>query len=138
MMPFSSAFSGAFARPGAYILPMCAQAALFAGAGYTYDGAVLRIGGRVLIGLSGKAYRFASAATAAVWCEAGRRVIEAELATVDRLTEPVKSAWIERKQEKLDARARAVVARAAKQADAAKRAALLEESARCVSKWAAV
>lgn len=89
----------------------------------------------MLIGLSGKPYRFASAATAATWCEAGRRVIEAERATVGRLSEVVREAWIERKRERLEARADAILDRAAGQPDAAKRAALLDEAAWCQVKW---
>lgn len=134
-MAFSFAFSSAFVRAGVYIAPMKAQEALFAGAPWRYDGGRLLIGGKVLIGLSGAPYHFASEQTAATWCSAGARVIQAERATVERLTEAVRDAWIERKREKLEARAAAIIERAAKQADAAKRAALVDEAAWCGVKW---
>ncbi len=136
-MAFSSSFSSAFTKDApVYITPMRAQEALFAGAGWEFVGGRLLIDGRVLIGLSGAPYGFRSAQTAATWCQAGRRVIEAERETVLRLTVAVKDAWIERKREKLLARAEAVIMRAVKQADPAKRAALVEESTWCAEKWA--
>ena len=136
-MAFSSAFSSVFVKASErYILPMRAQEALFSGAAYEYAGGVLRVGGRVLIGLSGEPYAFRSADTARTWCEAGKRVIQAEMQTVDRLSESVRAAWVARKVEKLAARAESIIARAAKQEDAAKRAALLDEAAWCQSKWA--
>ena len=99
-MAFSSAFSRAFvlALP-VYIAPMRAQRALYDGAEESFAGGVLKIGGRVLIGLSGRPYAFVSADTAARWCAAGRRV--------------------------------------AKQADGAKREALIDEAVWCEMKWAA-
>lgn len=137
-MAFSSAFSRAFvlALP-VYIAPMRAQRALYDGAEESFAGGVLKIGGRVLIGLSGRPYAFASADTAARWCAAGRRVIEAELALVGRLGEETRAAWVARKREKLDARAAAILARVAKQADGAKREALIDEAVWCEMKWAA-
>ena len=135
-MAFSSAFSLAFARTGAvYITPMKAQEALYAGVAWVFDAGRLKIGGRVLMGLSGAPYAFRSAETAATWCQAGARVIQAERATVERLSEPVREAWIERKQEKLYARAEAILKRAMSQQDQSKRAALLEEAAWCQVKW---
>ena len=132
---FSFLFSAAFVHAAAYITPMRAQEALYTGEAWRYDAGRLLIGGAVLIGLSGRPYRFASAATAAIWCEAGRRVIEAERATVERLSESVREAWIARKRERLEARADAILDRAAGQPDAAKRAALLDEAAWCQVKW---
>lgn len=137
-MAFSSAFSRAFvsALP-VYIAPMRAQRALYDGAAFALEGGVLKIGGRVLIGLSGAPYSFASADTAARWCAAGSRVIEAELALVDRLGESTRAEWIAGKQEKLTSRADAILARVVVQPDAAKRDALLAEALWCETKWAA-
>lgn len=135
-MAFSSVFSSAFAKGAAvYITPMKAQEALFAGAVWQFDSGRLKIGGAVLMGLSGAPYAFRSAETAETWCKAGARVIEAERATVERLSASVRDAWIERKQEKLYARAEAILKRAASQPDQAKRASLLEEASWCQVKW---
>ena len=137
MMSFSSVFASAFVRAAqVYITPMKAQEALFLGAVWRFGGGRLKIGGRVLIGLSGNPYTFRSAETADTWCKAGKRVIEVERATVERLSASVRDEWVERKREKLMARAEAVIVRAVKQADPAKRAALVEESTWCVKKWA--
>lgn len=137
-MSFSSAFSSAFVRAAeVYIAPMKAQEALFAGASWRFDGGRLKVGGKVLIGLSGAPYAFRSAETADTWCKAGKRVIEAERATVGRLSPSVRDSWLDRKREKLSARAVAVLGRAAKQHDAAKRAALVAEAAWCEAKWGA-
>lgn len=90
-MSFSSAFSSAFVRAAeVYIAPMKAQEALFAGASWRFDGGRLKVGGRVLIGLSGAPYAFRSA-FADTWCKAGKRVIEAERATVERLSSSVRA-----------------------------------------------
>ena len=135
---FAAVFSSSFVRAsggGVYILPMLAQEALFAGEAWQFEAGRLLIGGKVLIGLSGSPYRFASAQTAETWCGAGARVIEAERATVERLSESVRGTWIERKRVKLEARAEAVLSRAAKQADEAKRAALVAEAVWCQTKW---
>ena len=135
---FSRAFSSAFVRAGrVYIAPMMAQEALFAGEPWRFEAGRLEIGGRVLIGLSGAPYAFRSAETADTWCKAGKRVIEAERATVGRLSPSVRDSWLDRKREKLSARAVAVLGRAAKQHDAAKRAALVAEAAWCEAKWGA-
>lgn len=137
-MSFSSVFASAFVRAAqVYIAPMRAQEALFSGAAWLFDGGRLKIGGKVLIGLSGAPYAFRSAETADTWCKAGKRVIEAERATVERLSASVRDDWLERKREKLTARAEAVLSRAAKQSDAAKRAALVDEAAWCETKWTA-
>lgn len=134
---FSSAFSSAFALPSvAYITPMLAQEALYAGAAWHFGG-VLRVGGKVLIGLSGKPYAFVSAETAESWCVYGRRVVEGERALVDRLTEPVRVAWVAKKREKLLQRAAAIYDRALSQKEDALRAALIGEAAWCETKWAA-
>lgn len=137
-MSFSSAFSSAFVRAAeVYIAPMKAQEALFAGASWRFDGGRLKVGGRVLIGLSGASYAFRSAETADTWCKAGKRVIEVERATVERLSSSVRDEWVERKREKLSARAEAILRRAVKQQDEAKRAALVAEAAWCEAKWGA-
>lgn len=138
MGAFASSFSSAFVREVAvYIAPMRGQRALFEGAAESYANGVLKIGGKVLIGLSGRPYAFVSAGTAARWCVAGRRVIEAELAVVERLGDDTRAAWLARKQDNLDKRAAAILDRVPKQPDAAKRAALIEEATLCETKWAA-
>lgn len=135
-MPFSSSFSGAFVQASlVYITPMTAQEALFAGASFVFAQGVLKIGGKVLIGLSGRPYAFTSAATAATWCEYGRRVIEGERAVVERLTPAVRSVWVERKRGKLLQRAEAIYKRVLEQSEEAKRAALLAEALWCEAKW---
>ena len=137
-MEFSRAFAAAFGRPGeSFILPMLACRALFDGAAAVFGGGVLRVDGKVLIGLSGKPYAFQSADTAARWCASGRRVIEAELALVERLGETARAAWLEKKQANLAKRAESLLSRAVGQNDAAVRAALVAESAWCQAKWGA-
>lgn len=134
-MPFSSSFSGAFVQAlPVYITPMLAQEAFYAGELWAFDG-VLRVGGKILIGLSGKPYAFASEATAATWCEYGRRVIEGERALVARLTPQVQAGWVARKREKLLTRAAAIYERAMLQKDTAKAAALVREALWCETKW---
>ena len=137
-MEFARAFAAAFNRPGeVYILPMMACRALFEGAAAVFAGGVLRVDGRVLVGLSGKPYAFQSADTAARWCASGRRVVEAELALVGRLGETARAAWLAKKQANLEKRAESLLSRAVNQNDAAVRAALIAEAAWCQTKWGA-
>lgn len=132
---FSSAFSSAFATAAGFITPMLAQEALFAGASTRYAAGSLVIGGKVLIGLSGRPYRFASESTAATWAASGIRVIEAERALVDRLGVAARSVWIAGKREKLLTRAGAIFERAMQQTNEKKRLALIGEALWCEAKW---
>lgn len=133
-LAFSSAFSGVL--PGC-IGPMSAQAALVGGAVWRVSGSRLIVAGKVLIGPAGKVYAFASAATAARWAEnaAGAGVREAQI--IAGMDAAKRAAWVEKKRGKLATVAGRLVAAAAKQADAAKRAALLAESDYCLAKWGA-
>lgn len=133
---FSSAFSSSFARPlDGYIGPMSAQAALVAGESWRVMGSGLVVARRLLIGPGGKVYAFASAATAARWAEnaAGAGLREAQI--IAGMDVAKRAAWVEKKRGKLAVVAGRLVAAAAKQSDAAKRAALLDESDYCLAKW---
>ena len=114
---------------------MLAQELLHLGVPGVYVDGQLVIGGKTLVGMSGRPYKFASETTAATWCEAGRRVIEAERATVDRLTPDVRAAWVARKRASLHKRALSLLAHAAKQADKATQSALIHEADWCLQKW---
>lgn len=141
-MAFSSAFSSCFAGSGVvvgdgFICPMRAQAAIVGGAAWVFDAGRLIVGGAVLIGPAGKVFAFASADTAARWVENARNIGEREAALRVSLPVPALASWAEKKREKLAVIAARLVAAAARQADEAKRAALLAESDYCLSKWAA-
>lgn len=135
---FSSAFSSSFDRPLAgYIGPMSAQAALVAGEPWRVSVSGLIVARRLLIGPAGKVYAFASAATAARWAEnaAGAGLREAQI--IAGMDADRAAAWVEKKRGRLAVVAGRLVAAAAKQSDAAKRAALLAESDYCLAKWGA-
>lgn len=137
---FSGGFSSNFAGRGAvvsvgYIGPMRAQAALVNGAAWLRSGSGLMIGGALLIGPAGKVFAFASAETAARWADNAKGAGEREALIISSLAPELAAAWKARKREKLAVIAGRVVAAAAKQGDEAKRAALLEESDYCLSKW---
>jgi hypothetical protein len=134
---FSSAFASAFVRPvGGYIGPMRAQAALMAGAWYRVQGSALLIEGARLVGPAGKVYAFASEATAEKWAENAAGAGQREAAIIAGLDADAAAAWKARKRAKLAVIAGRLVDAAARQHDAAKRAALLAESDLCLSKWA--
>lgn len=136
-MVFSSAFSFAFAHVGRYVAPMCAQESLAAGAAWAFDPVARRvsIGGRVLVGIAGTPYRFASVETAATWCAAGAAVVIGERATVASLAPEVAARYVVRRREKLRRRAALLVGHAAVQVDVGVQRALLEEAALCERKW---
>lgn len=133
---FSSSFSRAFCAGLEYIGPTMAQAALVAGAAIERRGAALLIGGRWLIGPAGKVYQFASAESCAVWVDNAIGAAQREAEIIAALDADRRAAWIEKKRKKLETVASRVVNSAAKINDAAKRAALLDESNYCLSKWA--
>lgn len=114
---------------------MKAQAGLVAGAHWVYDDGRLIVGGKVLIGPAGKVFAFGSPENAARWVENARNIGAREAALRATLPIPAIAAWAVKKREKLAVIAGRVVAAAAKQGDEAKRAALLEESDYCLSKW---
>lgn len=137
---FSSAFALAFAGRGAvesvgFIGPMRAQAAIVGGAAWVFDDGRLIVGGAVLIGPAGKVFAFASEETAARWVENASNIGAREAALRASLPVPALASWAVKKREKLAVIAARVVAAAARQADEAKRAALLAESDYCLSKW---
>lgn len=133
---FSSAFSGAFARGARYVCPMVAQAALVDGAVADVVDRRVLIGGGLLIGQAGGVYLFRTPATAAAWIEKTRAVAIREAAIIAGLDPATAEAWKARKRAKLARRADLVTAAAARQADAGKRAALIEEAAVALEKWA--
>jgi hypothetical protein len=135
---FSSAFSSAFARfaePVEYISPMLAQAALGDGAGWGLVGGVLMIEGAILIGPAGKTYSFASPESAARWVEHTRAAGIRQQLVVTAMSPEIAETWKEKKREKLAVVAERLVSAAAKQSDAARRAALVAESDYCLVKW---
>ena len=133
---FSSAFSSAFGGVAVgYIGPMRAQSELVAGAGWLVSGSRLIVGGKVLIGPAGKVFAFGSPENAARWVANAVRVGQVEANLRVSLDAAELASWAAKKREKLAVIAGRVVAAAAKQGDEAKRAALLEESDYCLSKW---
>ena len=135
-MEFSSAFSSAFAGAGGYIAPMMAQAALHAGApSHLGDSSFLIVNGRVLIGIAGKAYQFASEETAAVWVERTRAAAVGEYFTRLNLSPEALAAWKAKKRAEMAKRAAQAVGHALRQQDARIRAALIAESSFCLEKW---
>lgn len=137
---FSSAFALPFAGVGqvqavGFVGPMRAQAALVNGAAWSVDGSALIVGGAVLIGPAGKVFAFASAANAGRWVENARNIGAREIALRGSLAAPVLASWAAKKREKLAVIAGRVADAAARQHDAAKRAALVAESDYCLSKW---
>lgn len=135
---FSSAFSSAFA--GAvqirYIGPAMAQAALAAGAAWAARGSALLIDGAVLIGPAGKVYAFRSDDTRQAWAENAAAVAVREAAIIAALPEDRAALWKLKKRAKLAVVAGRLVTAAARQGDAAKRAALLADSGFLLDKWA--
>ena len=137
---FSSAFSSAFAGSGLrYIAPMAAQAALHAGAVALVAGSGLLVNRRVLIGQAGGVYSFGSPESAARWVEKTRAAAAGEYFTRAQLaaSDPdALAAWAEKKRKRMARRAVLVTEAAARQSDAAKRRALIEEAALALGKWA--
>ena len=140
---FAGAFAGAFAGVGAvapvagYICPMTAQAALAGGAGWSLAGHGVRIGGALLIGQAGKVFAFVSPESAAAGVEGARAVGLREAALIASIDPATAAGWKVKKRAKLAVIAAHVVNAAARQADAARRAALLAEADFALSKWAA-
>lgn len=133
---FSSDFAYCFAGSRSeYIGPMKAQAALVGGAGWLVSGSRLIVGGKVLVGPAGKVFAFGSPENAARWVANAVRVGQSEANLRGSLDAAALASWAAKKREKLAVIAGRVVAAAAKQGDEAKRAALLEESDYCLSKW---
>lgn len=118
-----------------YIGPMMAQAAMVGGAAAVYDGGGVVIGGARLIGPAGKTYAFRSADSAAMWVEHTLAMGVREVAIIGGLAADAALVWKAKKREKLAVIAGRVANAAARQGDAAKRAALVAESAYCLQKW---
>lgn len=137
---FSGAFSGAFLRKksGGYIGPVSAQRELLRGAAVVYDGGGLLIGGARLIGPAGKIFAFASQASAEMWVGINRARAARELELMGGLDAAAAAVYRQRKAAALAKISAAVLTAAARQSDAAKRAALVAESSWCASKWGAV
>lgn len=136
-MMFSASFSSAFSRAvKKYIAPMMAQAALGEGAAWGLVGGVLMIEGAVLIGPAGKIYSFASPESAGRWVEHTRAAGIRQQTVVASMSAEIAESWKEKKRERLAVVADRLVAAAAKQGDAARRAALVAESDYCLIKWA--
>lgn len=95
----------------------------------------LRIGGAVLIGPAGKVFEFRSRETAEKWAASAVKVAASERSIAARVSPEVAAAYAAKKRENLSAIAGQVALAAARQSDAAKRAALLAESAFCLAKW---
>ncbi len=132
---FSSAFAGSSSEASGYIGPMRAQAALVAGSPWEMSGHSLLIGGALLIGPAGKVFAFASPETAGRWVQNAVNIGSREVALRASLGPVALASWSAKKRAKLGVIAGRVVAAAARQADAGKRAALLAESDYCLSKW---
>lgn len=139
-MTFSAAFSGAFAGAGddaggAYLCPVLAGAAIAAGAAVSVASGQVRIGGALLIGTAGKVYQFASDAAAQKWCDVAAARLAFEPVALAGMGDAARVAWVAKKRLRMAEVARRVVAAAARQADAGKRAALIAEADFCLGKW---
>lgn len=133
---FSSAFSSAFAGGvQQYIGPMMAQRLLTDGAAWAVSGSGLTVAGKVLIGPAGKTFAFAAPGNAALWVENARNIGTRERATIAAIDPAAAIIWKARKREKLAVIAGRVIEAAARQHDAAKRAALIAEADYCLTKW---
>lgn len=133
---FAASFSSAFAGVApAYVGPMRAQQLLTDGAAWVASGSGLLVAGKRLIGPAGKTFEFASPGTAARWAANAKAVGLRERALMAEIEPATAAAWKARKREKLAVIAGRLVDAAAKQADEAKRAALVEEAGYCLVKW---
>lgn len=134
---FSQAFSRAFVGVEVeYIGPMTAQRLLTDGAAWSVAGSALLVGGKRLIGPAGKTFVFASPENAARWVDNAKNIGTRERALIAAIDPAAAAIWKARKREKLAVIAGRVLEAAARQHDAAKRAALVAESDYCLSKWA--
>lgn len=125
----------AFALPAAYLCPMCAQLALLRGAAWEYSAGRLLIGGAVLMGRAGGDFNFRSLDTAARWAALQRDRAQAEVQGMARLSAGQLSAWKLARAAALADYALQVLAKAEKQADPAKQAAMVAEVNFSQSKW---
>lgn len=133
---FSAAFSRAFVGVEVeYIGPMQAQRLLTDGAAWAVSGSGLTVAGKVLIGPAGKTFDFAAPGNAALWVENARNIGTRERATIASIDPAAAGVWKARKREKLAVIAGRVIEAAARQHDAAKRAALIAEADYCLTKW---
>lgn len=128
----------AFPLPAGYIGPSLAQLALLRGEAVAFDDVAgrLTIGGRVLVGTAGRAFRFSGLAGADQWLLVNRKRGASEVAVMAGLPELAREAAKAEKREKLAARAVAVVRNAAKAGEAGIREALIREADWYMSKWA--
>lgn len=125
--------------PAGYICPLLAQLAMARGEAAAFDSAAgrLTIGGRVLIGTAGKVFDFATQAAADMWVTINRARVLKEVELVAGLSPAAAATFRAGRLEKMRARAVAITANAARQADEGKRAALNAEAGFYLSKWAA-
>lgn len=136
-MMFSNAFALPFAGAGAggYVCPMTAQQYLADGVAWNLEGSAVRVAGLLLMGQAGKTFAFASPESAAKWVENARNIGIRERYLIASIDPAAAALWKERKRAKLAKIAGHVVNAAARQADDARRAALLAEASLCLSKW---
>lgn len=134
---FAAAFSAAFAgAAGGYIAPMMAQAALHAGAAaHLNESSFMIVNGRVLIGIAGKAYQFASEQTAAVWVDRTKAAAAGEFFVRQTLSPESLIAWEAKKRAEMEKRAAHAVGHALRHQDPRIRAALIAEASFCLEKW---
>jgi len=127
----------AFALPSAYLCPLVAQLALLRGEVAIYDTGRLLIGGRVLMGRAGGGFNFQGPETAERWATLQRDRAAAEVAGLGRLTAAEAAAWKAQRAAVLADYALQVLAKAEKQADPQKQAAMLAEINFSQLKWSA-
>lgn len=125
------------ALPVGYIGPLLGQLAMARGevAAYSLADKTLSIGGRVLIGTAGKVFAFGAQSAADMWVSVNKARVQKELEVIAALPVASLAAWRAAKMEKMQARAVAITANAAKMADSAKRAALAAEAGFYSTKW---
>lgn len=127
----------ALALPAGFICPLLGQLALVRDEAPVFDSVagVLRIGGRVLIGTAGKPFAFGGQAAADMWVSINRARLLREVELSAGMSQAALAVFKADKRTKLQARAVAITANAAKQADADKRAAMTAEAGFHLTKW---
>jgi len=136
LVGFSSTFAANFAGVAPdYIGPTMAQAALVGGAAWSVSGDGLEVSGKRLIGPAGKTFAFSSNDNAARWVDNAKNIGSRERSLIAEIAPGAAAAWKAKKREKLAVIAERVINAAARQADEAKRAALIAEAGFLLSKW---
>lgn len=131
-----AAWQAAAVGAAGYIGPVSAQLAIIRGAAVVYSAGGLTIGGAQLIGPAGKVFAFSSSSAAALWVAINRQRGENELTLAQAMTAEALAVFVADKNAAMQKIAAAVVAAAARQANASIKAAMIAEAGWCLEKWA--